>query len=67
MSEISKDLQDQLRGGFDPLLRRFLEKKPGYDGPTLTEADEDKIKAQERAEERMKEIEARLRFEEKIR
>lgn len=59
MSEISKDLQDQLRAQQDPLLRRFLEQKPGYDGPTLSTDEEAKIKA----EERRHSIEDRLREE----
>ena len=48
MSEISQDLQDQLRAGQEPLLRRFLEKKPGYDGPTLSAEDEQKIRDEQK-------------------
>lgn len=47
MSEISKDLQDQRSAGLDPTFSRFLEKKPGYDGPTLTAEDEAKIRLEE--------------------
>lgn len=57
MSEMNEDLKRQLMARQEPLLRRFLEQKPGYDGPTLASADEDKIKA----EERVRAIEERLR------
>lgn len=61
MSEISKDLQDQLRAGQEPLLRRFLEKKPGYDGPTLTLEDENRLR--EEAQANLRRMEALLKKE----
>ena len=59
MSEISKDLQAQLGLGQDPLLRRFLEQKPDYDGPMLTPTDEERLKR----EERVRVLEDRIRAE----
>jgi hypothetical protein len=50
MSEISRDLQDQMNAGLDPLFRRFLEKKPGYDGPTLTADEEERLRRHEQVE-----------------
>lgn len=61
MSEISKDLQDQLRAGQDPLLRRFLEKKPGYDGPTLSADDEATLRREAQLQEKTGLIEAELK------
>lgn len=66
MSEISKDLQDQLRAGQDPLLRRFLEKKPGYDGPTLSADDEEKLRREAQVHAKTGLIEAELKNKGKI-
>jgi hypothetical protein len=59
MSEISEDLKRQQSLGLDPLFRRFLEQKPGYDGPTLSPNEEAILKAETEAkiaagEKRMK-------------
>ena len=61
MSEISRDLQDQMNAGLAPTLKRFLEAKPGYDGPTLSDAEQERIKAQEAAQARAEAILAHVR------
>lgn len=54
MSDISRDLQDQRNAGLEPLLRRFLEKKPEYDGAMLTADDEDRLRRESLAETQKK-------------
>lgn len=46
MSEISEDLKRQMAERGTALLSDFLERKPGYDGPTLSPEEEAKLKAE---------------------
>jgi hypothetical protein len=59
MSEMNEDLKRQLAERGRALLSDYLERKPGYDGPTLTPDDEAKLKAAAKLET----IEERLRAE----
>lgn len=59
MSEISEDLRRQMAERGNALLSDFLERKPGYDGPTLSPEAEAKIKAEE--DQRLEEKQARIK------
>jgi hypothetical protein len=61
MSEISEDLKRQMAERGNALLSNFLERKPGYDGPTLAPDEEARIKAQEAAKVRAEAILAHVR------
>lgn len=48
MSEISRDLQAQMAAGLPPTIKRFLEQKPGYDGPVLSDEEEQKLRDEQK-------------------
>jgi hypothetical protein len=62
MSEMSDDLKRQIAAGMDPTLKRFLEQKPGYDGPTLSDEEQERLRREEQVKnrERFLALESRL-------